>query len=51
MIDFKEELRKFKPALEVDGIEEVIKSNEIKDMIDLLTHITRNLEIKSEGKE
>lgn len=51
MLDFKEELNKFKPALEVDNIEEVIQSNEIKDMVDLLTYITKNIESKSNSKE
>lgn len=51
MFDFREELNKFKPSLEVDHVEEVIKSNEIKDMLDLLTHIAKNIESKSKSKE
>lgn len=51
MIDFEEELNKYKPSLEVDSIEEVIHSNEIKDIIDLLTYITNNFDGKSNSKE
>lgn len=47
MLDFKEELKKFKPHLEIENVEEVIKSNEITDMIDLLTYIAKNIESKS----
>ncbi|HHW68234.1 MAG: hypothetical protein PWP07_1095 [Epulopiscium sp.] len=46
MLDFKEELRKFKPILEIDHIEEAIQSNEVKDILDLLTQITKNIESK-----
>ncbi|NLM12414.1 MAG: hypothetical protein GX209_01525 [Epulopiscium sp.] len=51
MLDFKEELNKFKPILEVDRIEETIQSNEIKDVLDLLTQITKNIESKPKSKE
>lgn len=51
MINFQEELSKFKPALELDHIEETIQSNEIKDMIDLLTYIAKTIESKLQSKE
>ncbi|NLK97193.1 hypothetical protein [Defluviitalea saccharophila] len=51
MLDFKEELNKFKPILEVDRIEEALQSNEIKDVLDLLTHITKTIESKPKSKE
>ncbi|WP_162838870.1 hypothetical protein [Defluviitalea phaphyphila] len=51
MIDFKEELKKFKPSLEIDSIEETIKSNDIKDIIDLLTYISKNIEDQQQNKE
>ena len=36
MLDFKQEIQKYKPVMEVDDIENSIKSNEIEDMIDVL---------------
>lgn len=40
MIDFKLELKKYKPILEIDSIEASVNNgNEIKDIIDLLSHI------------
>lgn len=40
MIDFKEEMNKYKPVLEVDGVEAAVRSDEIKDLMDMLQHIT-----------
>ena len=42
MIDFKEEVNKYKPVLSVDDVENVI-NDEVKDMMDLLQHITNQL--------
>lgn len=36
MIDFRKEILKYKPVLEVDEIETSINSNEIEDLIDVL---------------
>lgn len=36
MLDIKEELKKYKPILEVEGIETAIESDEIQDIEDLL---------------
>ena len=36
MINFEEELKKFKPCLEVDGVEEAVKERDLSDVIDLL---------------
>ena len=36
MLDFDEELKKFSPCLDVENVEDVIKNQEITDMIDLL---------------
>lgn len=36
MLDFKSELEKFKPALEVDEIEEQIVTEDMRDIIDLI---------------
>lgn len=36
MIDFKKELEKFSPLLDVDHIEDRIGKDDIKDLIDIL---------------
>lgn len=41
MINFKEELLKYHPILEIDNIENAIHSSETKDMLDILTHISK----------
>lgn len=40
MIDFKKEILKYKPVLEVDDIENSINSDEIKDMMDILKQLS-----------
>ena len=42
MIDLKEELKKYEPILEMDSVEKSIKSDEIKDIMDLLQYISQN---------
>lgn len=42
MINFEEELNKYQASVEVDNIEEVIQSNGIRDIIDVLTSIVKN---------
>ncbi len=40
MINFKEELAKYQPVLEVENIEDAIHSGEVQDILDILQHIT-----------
>ena len=40
MINFKEELLKFEPVLEIDGIEKSIYNNEFVDILDMLNYIS-----------
>lgn len=47
MIDFKEEISKYKPVLSVDDIESVV-NDEVRDMMDLLQYITKQMK---EAKE
>ena len=42
MIDFKDEINKYKPVLSVDDIESEVVS-EVKDMMDLLQYISKQL--------
>ena len=45
MIKFEEEIKKFKPSLEVDNIESDVQGNQIEDLLDILRHIkTSDLE-------
>lgn len=45
MINFEEELKKFKPSLEVDQAEDAIYHNDLKDMTDIM------MELVSETKD
>ena len=36
MLDYEEELKKFKPSLEVDDIEEAVYQADLSDMTDIL---------------
>ncbi len=42
MINFKEELEKYQPILELDALENSIRSSEIQDILDILQHISKN---------
>lgn len=44
MIDFKEELKKYTPILEIEGVETAIESDEIQDMEDLLQSLYKTIE-------
>ena len=39
MLDYEEELKKFKPSLEVDDIENAVYQEDLKDMTDLLKQV------------
>ena len=41
MINYKEELSKYEPILEVDEIEDALHANELQDMFDILQHIAK----------
>ena len=41
IIDFEEELKKFKPALEVEEAEEAIRNTKIDDMTDILQEMIK----------
>lgn len=42
MIDFKEEINKYKPVLSVDNVETAV-NDEVRDMMDLLQYITKQI--------
>ena len=39
MINFEEELKKFKPSLEVEDIEDAVYQEDLSDMTDLLKQV------------
>ena len=41
MIDFEEELKKFKPSLEVEEAEEAINNQDLTDMTDILREMMK----------
>jgi len=45
MIDFEEELNRFKPSLEVEQVEDAIVSSDLTDMADIM------MELIKEGKK
>jgi len=47
MIDFKEEVNKFKPVLTVDDVENAV-GDEVRDLMELLQHISKQLKEKEE---
>lgn len=42
MLNFEEELKKFKPSLEVEDIEEAVYQEDLTDMTDILREMMRN---------
>ena len=46
MIDFDEEIKKFKPSLEVEDAEDAIYNNDVPDIIDLINKIVEDLSDK-----
>ena len=43
MIDFEEELKKFQPSLEVDQTEDVIQSNDLSDISDVIKTMLKKI--------
>ena len=39
MLDFEEELKKFKPSLEIEDIESAVYQDDLSDMTDLLREV------------
>ncbi|MCL2592058.1 MAG: hypothetical protein FWD82_01715 [Defluviitaleaceae bacterium] len=47
MINFKEEVSKYKPILSIEDVESSIEADEVKDMMDLLQYITNQVSQKA----
>jgi cell fate (sporulation/competence/biofilm development) regulator YmcA (YheA/YmcA/DUF963 family) len=48
MIDFKEEISKYKPVMGMDDVERAVQSDEVKDVMDLLQYITKRISSERE---
>ena len=46
MIDFDEEIKNFKPSLEVEDAEDAIYNNDVPDITDLINKIVEDLSDK-----
>lgn len=46
MVDFDEEIKKFKPSLEVEDAEDAIYNNDVPDITDLINKIVEDLSDK-----
>ena len=43
MINFDEELKKYKPSLEVDQAEEAIQRNDLRDVVDIVEEMMQEV--------
>jgi hypothetical protein len=51
MIDFEEELKRFKPSLEVEQAEETIYKNDLRDVTDLLEDMMKEIKSQTAGRQ
>ena len=49
MINFEEELKKFKPSLEIDQAEEAIYKNDLRDVTDILEDMMKEVKQAEEA--
>lgn len=49
MINFEEEVRKFKPSLEVSEAEDAIYNNDVKDITDVLEEMLQQVMEKNDN--
>ncbi|MCI9008995.1 MAG: hypothetical protein HFI13_12905 [Lachnospiraceae bacterium] len=43
MLDFEEELKKFRPSLEIDQVEDTVYNNNLSDVTDLMDEMLREM--------
>ena len=41
MFNFKDELSRYQPIMEIDQIEDALQPNQIQDLLDILQHIAK----------
>lgn len=43
MLDFEEELKKFRPSLEIDQVEDTVYNNNLADVTDLMDEMIKEM--------
>ena len=43
MLDFEEELKKFRPSLEIDQVEDTVYSNNLSDVTDMMDEMLKEM--------
>lgn len=43
MLDFEEELKKFRPSLEIEQVEDTVYNNNLSDVTDLMDEMLREM--------
>lgn len=51
MINFQEEIKRFKPSLDIDNIEDEISHTDITDMNDLMMQLMKEAVVKNKTGE
>ncbi len=51
MLDFEEELKKFRPSLEVDEVEDAIYSHDLADLTDLIVELEKERKHSQDRQE
>ena len=45
MLDFEEELKKFRPSLEIDQVEDTVYNNNLSDVTDLMDEMLKEMKV------
>lgn len=48
MIDFKEEINKYKPVIGMDDVEKAVQTDEVRDVMDLLQYLAKQISTERE---
>jgi len=51
MINFDEELKKYKPVLEVDDLQEGVGGNDVKDILELLQYLNTKVNVPEKERD
>ncbi|MEE1114121.1 MAG: hypothetical protein UHN88_03490 [Eubacterium sp.] len=51
MLDFDEELKRFKPSLDVDDVEDTLNGQDLTDIIDMMNDMRNPLNLSTVTKE
>ena len=49
MFDFKEELKKYHPVLELDDIESTLQQSQMQDLLDIVQHLVKERKQSSQS--